>query len=450
MGLNDPQWGNKNSGGPPDLEELLRKLNEKVAAMMGGKGNGGKPAGSGGTAKGFGGGIGLIAAIAALIWLGSGFYIVDASQRGVVLRFGKLVETTQPGPRWHLPFPVETVEIVNLSQVRTVEVGYRDNVKNKMLKESLMLTDDENIIDIQFAVQYFLKDPADYLFNNRMPDENVRQAAETAIREVVGKNKMDFVLYEGREQVAASATKLIQEILDRYKSGILISKVTMQNAQPPEQVQAAFDDAVKAGQDRERQKNEGQAYANDVVPRARGTAARLIQEADGYKQSVIANAEGDASRFKQILVEYDKAPAVTRERMYLDMMQQVMGNISKVMVDQKNGNSLLYLPLDKLMESTRCHRCRQPRRPPPMRPVTSQSSDNTAAQRASDSLRSREQGGTPMNKNIGNILIGAVVVLVLLEHEHVRGGSAPERDRVPAGRGGQRQIGPRACISRCR
>ncbi|HEU0233574.1 MAG TPA: FtsH protease activity modulator HflK [Gallionella sp.] len=393
MGLNDPQWGKKNSGGPPDLEELLRKLNAKVAAMLGGKGGKGgegKP-GGGGVAKGFGGGIGLIAAIAALIWLGSGFYIVDASQRGVVLRFGKLLEMTQPGPRWHLPFPIETVEIVNLSQVRTVEVGYRDNVKNKMLKESLMLTDDENIIDIQFAVQYFLSDPADYLFNNRMPDENVRQAAETAIREVVGKNKMDFVLYEGREQVAASATKLIQEILDRYKSGILISKLTMQNAQPPEQVQAAFDDAVKAGQDRERQKNEGQAYANDVVPRAKGTAARLIQESEGYKQSVTANAEGDASRFKQILVEYEKAPAVTRERMYLDMMQQVMGNISKVMVDQKNGNSLLYLPLDKLVESTRAAGTAAEAPVAVPAPVTSQSSDNTAAQRARDSLLSRDR-----------------------------------------------------------
>ena len=389
MGSNDPQWGNRNSGGPPDLEELLRKLNEKVAAMMGGKGGKGGSGSSGSNepVKGFGPGIGLIVAIAALIWIGSGFYIVDASQRGVVLRFGKQVDTTQPGPRWHLPFPVETVEIVNLSQVRTVEVGYRDNVKNKMLKESLMLTEDENIIDIQFAVQYFLKDPADYLFNNRNPDENVRQAAETAIREVVGKSKMDFVLYEGREQVAASATKLMQDILDRYKSGILISKLTMQNAQPPEQVQAAFDDAVKAGQDRERQKNEGQAYANDVIPRASGTAARLIQESQGYKQSVIANAEGDASRFKQILVEYQKAPGVTRERMYLDMMQQVMGNVSKVMVDQKNGNSLLYLPLDKLIESSRPGTAAAG-----STAVTSESSDNTAAQRARDSLLSRDRG----------------------------------------------------------
>ncbi len=396
MGLNDPQWGNKN-GGPPDLEELLRKLNAKVASLMGGKGGNGK---GGGNASGpvmpklNGSGIGLLAIIAVLIWLASGFYIVDASQRGVVLRFGKMLDTTEPGPRWHIPYPVETVEIVNLSQVRTVEVGYRDNVKNKMLKESLMLTDDENIIDIQFAVQYFLKDPAEYLFNNRNADENVRQAAESAIREVVGKNKMDFVLYEGREQVAASATKLIQDILDRYKSGILISKLTMQNAQPPEQVQAAFDDAVKAGQDKERQKNEGQSYANDVIPRASGTAARLIQESEGYKQSVIANAEGDASRFKQILVEYEKAPVVTRERMYLDTMSQVMGNVSKVMVDQKNGSSLLYLPLDKLMEASRAAGA-----PADVTPAvkvdpqaaSSQINDNSAAQRARDSLLSRDR-----------------------------------------------------------
>ena len=351
MGLNDPQWGNRNSGGPPDLEAMLRSLNDRIASMFGIKKGG--AGGTGGGAKKFGSGIGLISVMAVLIWVGSGFYIVDASQRGVVLRFGKYIEATQPGPRWHIPYPVESVEVVSLSQVRTVAVGYRENVKNKVLKEALMLTDDENIIDIQFAVQYFLKDPADYLFNNRSPDENVRQAAETAIREVVGKNKMDFVLYEGREQVAAATTKLIQDILDRYKTGIMVSKVTMQNAQPPEQVQAAFDDAVKAGQDRERQKNEGQAYANDVVPKAKGAAARLMQEADGYKQRVIANAEGDASRFKQVLVEYEKAPGVTRERMYIDMMQQVLTSSSKVLVDQKSGSgSLLYLPLDKLIQST--------------------------------------------------------------------------------------------------
>ncbi|MCG6933777.1 MAG: FtsH protease activity modulator HflK [Gallionella sp.] len=388
MGLNDPQWGNKNNGGPPDLEELLRKLNAKVASLMGGKGGTRKP--GSGEPQGFSGGIGLIIGIILLIWLGSGFYIVDASQRGVVLRFGKMSETTMPGPHWHLPYPVETVEIVNVSQVRTVEIGYRDNVKNKILNESLMLTDDENIIDIQFAVQYFIKDPADYLFNNRAPDENVHQVAEAAIREVVGKSKMDFVLYEGREQVTDETSKLMQTILDRYKSGILISKVTMQNAQPPEQVQASFDDAVKAGQDRERQKNEGQAYANDVIPRASGAAARLTQEAQGYKQSVIANAEGDVSRFKQILVEYDKAPAVTRERMYLDMMQQVMSHVSKVMVDQKKGNSLLYLPLDKLLDKTRAGSADTDGQAS-SKTDTTQGSDNTATQSARDSLLSRNR-----------------------------------------------------------
>ncbi|NCN89170.1 MAG: FtsH protease activity modulator HflK [Gallionella sp.] len=353
MGLNDPQWGKNNSGGPPDLEEVVRNLNRKIESMFGRSGGGSSSGSKSPNGGGFSVSLGLIVLIVALVWLASGFYIVDASQRGVVLRFGKLIETTEPGPRWHLPYPVETVEVVNISQVRTVEVGYRENVKNKMLKESLMLTDDENIIDIQFAVQYFLKDPGAYLFNNRAPDENVRQSAETAIREVVGRSKMDFVLYEGREQVAAETTRLMQDILDRYQSGILVSKITMQNAQPPEQVQAAFDDAVKAGQDRERQKNEGQSYANDVIPKAKGAAARLMEEAAGYKQSVIANAEGDASRFKQILAEYEKAPLVTRERMYLDMMQQIMTSSSKVMIDQKNSNgSLLYLPLDKLMQRT--------------------------------------------------------------------------------------------------
>lgn len=390
MGLNDPQWGNKNSGGPPDLDEMLRNFNRKLNSLFGRKGGAG---GAGGAAapQGFGTSIGLVMVIVLLVWIASGFYIVDPSSRGVVLRFGRYVDTTQPGPRWHMPYPIESAEVVSLSQVRTVEIGYRDNVKNKMLKESLMLTADENIIDIQFAVQYYLKDVKDYLFNNRNPDENVRQAAETAIREIVGKNNMDTVLYQDRGPVETAMTKLIQEILDRYKTGILVSKVTLQNAQPPEQVQAAFDDAVKAGQDRERQKNEGQAYANDVIPRASGTAARLIQESQGYKQSVIANAEGDISRFKQILVEYEKAPAVTRERMYLDMMQQVMGNVSKVMVDQKNGNSLLYLPLDKLIQATRAGSLDTDVLPAAAKADTSQGSDNAATQRARDSLLNRDR-----------------------------------------------------------
>jgi membrane protease subunit HflK len=354
MSLNDPQWGRRGgSQGPPDLDELMRNFKQKLGSLFGrkGGGNGGAPSGPG--LAQFGGGAGILIGLVVLVWLASGFYIVDASQRGIVLRFGKYVEETQPGPRWHLPYPIETAEVVSVSQVRTVEIGYRNTVKSKVPKESLMLTDDENIIDIQFAVQYVLKDPKDYLFNNRFPDESVLQAAETSIREIVGKSTMDFVLYEGRAQVTASAQKLMQEILDRYRTGISISKVTMQNAQPPEQVQAAFDDAVKSGQDRERQKNEGQAYANDVVPRARGAAARLNQEAEGYRQRVIARAEGDASRFHQVVAEYQKAPGVTRDRLYLDAIQEIMSNTSKVLIDQKGGgNNLLYLPLDKIMQMT--------------------------------------------------------------------------------------------------
>jgi len=386
MSLNDPQWGKRGNEGPPDLDELLRNLNAKLNGLFGRKGGGEPPVGGGGGGARVGGsGVALLIALVALVWIASGFYIVDASNRGVVLRFGKFHETTQPGPRWHLPYPIETVEIVNLSQVRTVEVGYRNNVKSKVLKESLMLTDDENIIDIQFAVQYILKSPEDYLFNNRATDDAVLQAAETAIREIVGKSKMDFVLYEGREQVAAQATKLMQEILDRYKTGIQVSKVTMQNAQPPEQVQASFDDAVKAGQDRERAKNEGQAYANDVIPKAKGAAARLLEEANGYRQRVVANAEGEAARFQQVLTEYQKAPGVTRERMYIETVQQVLESTSKVIVDQKGSGSLLYLPLDKLLQAPAAAASSLPQTQAAPEPPAPQ------VQRSREAFRSRER-----------------------------------------------------------
>ena len=373
MSLNDPQWGNRggNDGdksggprrpndGPPDLEELWREFNRKLSGIFGKKGGGGDNGGGDGprmpqfdlSPRFLGGGVSLILGLVAVVWAASGFYIVDASQRGIVLQFGSYKEATEPGLRWRLPYPIQSHELVNLTGVRTIEIGYRGSERNKVLKEALMLTDDENIVNIQFAVQYILKDPVEYLFNNRNPDEAVMGAAETAVREIVGKSKMDFVLYEGREQIATQAAKLMQDILDRYKSGILISKVTMQNAQPPEQVQSAFDDAVKAGQDRERQKNEGQAYANDVIPKAKGTAARLMEEANGHRQRVIATAEGDASRFKQVQTEYAKAPEVTRQRMYLETMQQVYSNTSKVMVDAKGQGNLLYLPLDKLMQAS--------------------------------------------------------------------------------------------------
>lgn len=394
MAWNDPQWGNRNDGGPPDLDELWRRFNQRLNATFGRRGGGGGLEGRGG-GEGFKlpGGSGLIIGILAAIWLASGFYIVDAGERGVVLRFGKYLETTQPGPRWHLPYPFESVEVVNVEQVRTVEVGYRNNVKSKVLSESLMLTDDENIIDLQLSVQYILKDSEDYLFMNRNPDETVKQVAETAIREIVGKSKMDFVLYEGRAEVADQATRLMQQILDRYRTGIQISKVNLQNAQPPEQVQAAFDDAVKAGQDRERLKNEGQAYANDVIPRARGVAARLIEEANGYKQRVEANAIGEADRFKLVLAEYSKAPQVTRERLYQEAMQQILTNTTKVLVDDKGSGNLLFLPLDRLLQAAGASVAAEAVQLPPENIQPAAKNDNLF--RSRDAFRSREREERP-------------------------------------------------------
>lgn len=359
MSLNDPGWGRGGGSrgpgggnqGPPDLDELWRNFNRRLQELFGRRGRAGpsEPGPRIPSPANLGRGASLIAGVIVAIWLASGFYIVVEGQRGVVLTFGKFAEETGPGLRWRLPWPIQSHEIVNLAQVRSVEVGYRGNIKTKVPKESLMLTDDENIVDVQIAVQYVVKDAKDYLFNVRRPDDSVLQAAETALREVVGKSKMDFVLNQG-QRIADDATPLMQEILDRYKTGILVSKVNMQNAQPPEQVQAAFDDAQKAGQDRERLKNEGEAYFNDVVPKARGVAQRLLLEAEGYRSRAIATAEGDAARFRQVLAEYAKAPGVTRERIYIETMQQILSSTSKIMMDYKGGGNLLYLPLDKLLQ----------------------------------------------------------------------------------------------------
>ena len=353
-----------NNDGPPDLDELFVDLRKKIDNVFNIKSNTNNNGSNGNSSNSKqpinsnsnGLPTGTIILIVLLIWMATGFYIVDQGSRGVVLRFGKNTEITQPGPRWHIPYPVETVEVVNQEQVRTNEVGYRSSGAggtSQQLRESLMLTGDENIIDLQFAVQYNLKSVQDYLFNNRSVENSVRGAAETAIREVVGKSKMDYVLYEGREEIAIKTKSLMQDILDRYRSGINITSVTMQNAQPPEQVQAAFDDAVKAKQDLERQKNEGQAYANDIIPKARGTASRLIAESNGYKAAIENEAKGNASRFDQILTEYTRAPEVTRNRLFLETQEQIMSSVSKVIVDQKGSNSLLYLPLDKLINQNR-------------------------------------------------------------------------------------------------
>jgi membrane protease subunit HflK len=397
MSLNDPQWGKRGGGGggPPDLDEIWRNVNRRMNELFGRKASGEEPppeAGGGRPRPALPlGGIGALILLLILVWLASGFYIVDEARRGVVTRFGKYIETTQPGPRWHLPFPIETAELVEFSQVRTIEIGYRNSPKNKVDKEAVMLTDDENIIDIQFAVQYNLKSAEDYVFRNRKPDQIAAFVAESAIREVIGKSKMDFALYEGREQIAKQTEQLMQQMLDRYGTGIFVQKVTLQNVQPPDKVQAAFDDAVKAGQDRERLKNEGQAYANEVVPRASGMASRLLEEAQGYKTEVVQRAEGDAARFREVLVEYQKAPGITRDRLYLEMMQSVLGNSSKVLVDQKNSSNLLYLPFDRLLQQGGAAAAAgdasaaPPRVVPPPEP-----SGQPDPSRSRDSLRNRE------------------------------------------------------------
>ncbi|MEY3798805.1 MAG: hypothetical protein RLZZ406_106 [Pseudomonadota bacterium] len=368
-------------GGPPDLDELWRDFNDKIAGIFGGKkkpGASSSPTGNKpnstdilppsqrGGGNGGGGGftppsfnftnpfgskatVLLAAGGVFLIWIFNGLFIIQEGQSGVVTTFGKYSHTAGPGINWRMPWPIQAEQTVNVSGVRSVEIGRSILIKATNQKDTSMLTEDENIIDVRFAVQYRLKDPTDYLFNNRDPDATVVQAAETAVREIVARSKMDTVLYEGREKIAIDLAATIQKILDSYKTGIYVTSVTVQNVQPPEQVQASFDDAVKAGQDQERLKSEGQAYANDVIPRAKGTADRLIQEAEGYKARVTATAEGDAARFKQVYVEYAKAPVVTRDRMYIDSMREMYNNVTKVLVDTTKSNSMLYLPLDKII-----------------------------------------------------------------------------------------------------
>jgi modulator of FtsH protease HflK len=346
-GDKDP-WGSrrKNTQGS-GFEQVWSNIQRKLGGLIGGDGPG---MGAGGL------GAGLILGAIVVLWLASGFYIVNQGDHGVILRFGKKSELVElPGLHWRLPYPIERVEKVNLEKVFPIEIGYRSNPrssgKTKMGKEALMLTQDENIIDVEFAIQYKIKNAYDFLFNLRDSEMTIRQATESAVREVVGKSTMDFVLTEGRGAVDQNIFDLLQKILDRYQSGIQITRVEMQRSQPPEEVKAAFDDAVKAREDEQRLKNEAEAYSNDVIPRARGAAARIEQEAEGYKQSSIARAAGDARRFTAIANEYVKAPAVTRERLYIETMEQVLSNTTKIFVDQKGGNNLIYLPLDKLMSS---------------------------------------------------------------------------------------------------
>lgn len=348
---------NGRNDGPPDLDELWRDFNRKLGGLFGGKGGGQRPGGppeDGGNfqpdMKSAGIGVGLIAGVVALIWLGSGFFIVQEGQQAVVTAFGKFSHTVDAGFQWRMPYPFQAHETVSVTQLRSREVGRNAVVQATGLRDSSMLTQDENIIDIRFTVQYRLKDARAFLFENRDPEEAVTLAAESAVREIVGRTNIDAVLYEQRDAIAAELVKSIQNQLDRLNAGIIVANVNLQSVQPPEQVQAAFEDTLKAGQDGDRLKKEGLAYASDVIPKAQGTAARLREEAEGYKAAVVAQAEGDAQRFSRVLTEYQKAPSVTRDRLYIETMQQVYSNVSKVMIDSRSNSNLLYLPLDKLMQ----------------------------------------------------------------------------------------------------
>ena len=335
--------------GPPDLDEVLKKLKARLFQFLGGRSRV-KIGKSDGGGKGGAFGLGIVAAVAVLAWGAYGIYIVDPAEAGVVLRFGQYVRTTGPGPHWVPPF-VESVEKVNVQVIRSQDVGFRTQGAgvSSVANESLMLTQDENIIDIQFAVQYRVKDPAAFLFNVVDPETTLRQATESAVREIVGRSGMDFVITDGRDAVAAEAMVLIQEILDRYGSGLNVTSVNMQNAQPPAEVQEAFFDAIKAREDQERIINEANAYKADIVPKARGEAQAIVERAEAYRQRVIAHAEGETSRFLQVLTEYRRAPDITRERLYLEAVESVMANSSKVLVDVPGGNNLMYLPLDRLV-----------------------------------------------------------------------------------------------------
>jgi membrane protease subunit HflK len=382
------------------LDELWRDFNRKLGKLFGGRGGGSGQGGAGGgmppfnpSPKSTGIGAGLIAGVVALVWLGSGFFIVQEGQQSVITQFGKYNTTVGAGFNWRLPFPIQRHETVAVTQIRSVDVGRDAIVPATGLRESAMLTVDENIVEIKFAVQYRLSNARDFLFESRDPEAAVVKAAETAVREVVGKMRMDAALAEERDQIGPRVRELMQTILDRYKVGVEVVGINLQQGgvRPPEQVQASFDDVLKAAQERERAKNEAEAYANDVVPRARGAADRLNEEAEGYRARIVAQAEGDSQRFRSILTEYQKAPQVTRERLYVDAMQEVYSNVTKVLVDSKSGNNLLYLPLDKIMQMTGPTGAATTPTPAPSLPPSTAPASNPASRSLDNAARSRER-----------------------------------------------------------
>ena len=380
----DPWSGRNDQNGPPDLDEAIRSFQDKLSGIFGG-GGGGDSSDSKSPLKS----LGFLLLAALVLWGMSGFYIVDEGNRGVETRFGKYVDTTMPGLNWHLPAPIEQADLVNIEQQRFLEVGYRSGggqQTGSVPREALMLTRDENIVDIRLAVQYQVNDAKQFLFNVFNPSATLKQVTESTLRGVIGRSKMDFVLTEGRSEIVADIKSEIQQVLDTYQAGIQITSVNLQDAQPPEQVQGAFEDAIKAREDKQRLINEAQGYSRDVIPRARGAASRQIQGAEGYKARVVARSEGEASRFSQLLTEYKKAPEVTRKRLYIESMESVLANTNNVMVDVKGGNNLLYLPLDKLVQRQSTTTDAMPSYQQTM-PATHQSSNNT-------NIRTSDRGRT--------------------------------------------------------
>jgi len=391
--------GGGKGDGPPDLDELWRDLNRKLGGLFGnrptaprrgnGQGHGGGPGDPGDgpsfqpSMRSAGVGAALIGGVVLLIWLGSGVFIVQEGQQAVVTSFGRYSHTVDAGFKWRLPYPFQAHETVNVTQLRSKEVGRNAVIQATGLRDSSMLTRDENIIDIRFTVQYRIKDARAFLFENREPEEAVSLAAESAVRETVGKSTIDSVLYEQRDAIAAELVRSIQAQLDRLKTGIVVVNVNVQSVQPPEQVQAAFEDTLKAGQDGDRLKKEAVAYASAEIPKAAGTAARLSEEAQGYKSRVVAQAEGDADRFSRQLSEYQKAPQVTRDRLYIDTMQQVFSNVSKVMIDTGGSASLLSLPLEKLLQQAAAA-------PPPAATAPGVAATETPQTGATVDVRSRD------------------------------------------------------------
>jgi modulator of FtsH protease HflK len=337
-GGKDPWGSGPSNAGPPDLDEIVRKLQERVSGLLGGGKGGG--AGGGGGADISKRTIGIIAAVLVIVWLFTGIYIVDPAERGVVTRFGAYAKSTEPGPHWHIPFPIETVQIVNVDEISSFS------------HKAAMLTKDENIVDVELTVQSRIQDAANYLFQDQTPEKTLRDATETVVRKTIGGSKLDFILTEGRSAVAATIQERVQRLMDEYKTGLLVTSVNMQPAKPPEPVKEAFDDAIKAREDKERLENQAEAYSNEILPQARGEAARAVADAKAYRDRVIAEAQGQTSRFTAVLNEYNKAPEVTRERLYLETMEGVLATNSTVLLDVPGGDSLMYLPLDQIMRKS--------------------------------------------------------------------------------------------------